>query len=72
MPLEHVSAPSSKPRRRKYGGPKDSDDEGDELGQPEDEDFLNAADGVRLVRDPLTDTLAPPSVENAVWQRISR
>ena len=51
---------------------QDSDDEGDTIDQPEDEDFLNVQDAIRLVRDPLTDTFAPSEVQAAVWGRISR
>lgn len=35
-------------------------------------DFLGAADALKLVRDPSTDTLAPARVEQMVWQRIAR
>ncbi|KAJ3531640.1 hypothetical protein NM688_g7544 [Phlebia brevispora] len=71
VPLSHVSAPSSKRRRRDYPRPKDSDDEGDEDGLADEEEFLNALDAIRLVRDPLTETRASPAVEEAVWRKVS-
>ena len=37
----------------------------------ENDDFITAADAVKLVRDPLVDTLAPQKVQDIVWKRIS-
>ncbi|PCH33386.1 SGT1-domain-containing protein [Wolfiporia cocos MD-104 SS10] len=72
IPLSHVSSPSSKPRRRRYPGARESDDEGDIAGDVQDEDYISVQDALRIVRDPLVDTLAPSQVEETVWQRISR
>ena len=36
------------------------------------DDFLNIADALKLVRDLSTDTQAPARVEQAAWQRIAR
>jgi len=46
----------------------DSDDES--LGVVEDDEFIAAVDGLKVVRDPLIDTFAP-GAEKAVWRRIS-
>ncbi|KAH9937432.1 SGT1-domain-containing protein [Fomitopsis serialis] len=70
IPLLHVSAPSSKPHRRRYPRTKDSDDEGD-FTQDDDDSFISVSDALTAVRDPLVDTLAPPEVEQHVWKRIS-
>ncbi|KAI0768553.1 SGT1-domain-containing protein [Trametes elegans] len=71
VPLSHVSAPSSKTRRRRYL-PHQGDDEEAGLNDAEDEeDFITATDAVKLVRDPLIQTTAPEKVEQTVWQRIS-
>ncbi|KAH9890964.1 SGT1-domain-containing protein [Cubamyces lactineus] len=71
VPLSHVSAPSSKNRRRRYL-PHQSAEEGEELHEDEDEeDFISATDAVKLVRDPLVDTTAPSKVEEVVWKRIA-
>ncbi|KAI0274784.1 SGT1 protein-domain-containing protein [Gloeopeniophorella convolvens] len=64
IPLSHVSPPSSRRRRHKAGG--DDDDSG------ETEDHLDISDALKLVRDASVDTQAPRSVEQTVWQRISR
>ena len=37
----------------------------------ENDDFITAVDAVKLVRDPLVDTLAPQNVQDIVWKRIS-
>ncbi|EMD41652.1 hypothetical protein CERSUDRAFT_90221 [Gelatoporia subvermispora B] len=71
IPLSHVSAPSSKSHKKRYPGAKDSDNEGDITNVIEDDDFITVEDAVKLVRDPLVDTLAPPDVEKAVLNRIS-
>lgn len=71
MPLSHVSAPSSKRRRRGYPRAADSDDEGEGVKQSDEEDFIAAQDAIGLVRDPRADTLAPGPVEEAVWKKIS-
>jgi len=65
VPLTYIS-PSYRERRRKT---LDSDDEN--LGVVQDDEFIAAADGIRVVRDPLIDTFAPEAVEKAVWRRIS-
>ncbi|OCH96667.1 SGT1-domain-containing protein [Obba rivulosa] len=70
IPLSHVSASSSKPHRKKYPGAKDSDDEGGIDNANDEEDYITAQDAVKLVRDPLINTLAPPEVQEAVWKRI--
>ncbi|KAI0359104.1 SGT1-domain-containing protein [Trametes cingulata] len=71
IPLSHVSAPSSKTRRRRYLPHQSAEDE-EELNENEDEeDFITATDAVKLVRDPLVQTTAPEKVEEVVWMRIS-
>ncbi|OBZ79729.1 Protein SGT1 [Grifola frondosa] len=72
IPLSYVSAPSSKPRRRRHPGAKDSDDEGDIAEDNDGEDFISIPDALKVVRDPLVNTRAPTNVEQTVWQRISR
>ncbi|THH02483.1 hypothetical protein EW026_g363 [Hermanssonia centrifuga] len=67
VPLSHISAPSSKERRRGY--PRAHADE-DEIEQPDEEDFITASDAIKLLRDSLADTRASQDVENAVWHRI--
>ncbi|KAH7915115.1 SGT1-domain-containing protein [Hygrophoropsis aurantiaca] len=69
IPLEHISAPSRIRRRRRLPASKDSDDEGD-IGDDADE-YLAPDDALALIRDRDVDTLAPRSVEDIVWQRIS-
>ncbi|GBE78093.1 hypothetical protein SCP_0109750 [Sparassis crispa] len=69
VPLSHVSAPSSKPRRSRYRGVKETEDD-DNITEDETEDFIAVQDALKLVIDPLTDTLAPSQVETAVWSRI--
>ncbi|TFY56123.1 hypothetical protein EVJ58_g7833 [Rhodofomes roseus] len=69
IPLSHVSAPSSKPRHRRYPQTKDNDDEGDPT-QDDIDDYISVLDASRVVRDPLIDTLAPSAVEQLVWKRI--
>ncbi|KZT74872.1 hypothetical protein DAEQUDRAFT_659111 [Daedalea quercina L-15889] len=71
IPLSHVSAPSSKPHRSRHPRSKDSDDEGDIAQGDDDDGFITVADALKLVRDPLIDTLAPPTAEQLVWKRIS-
>lgn len=70
VPISHVSSPSRKRRRRRLPGAKESDDEGDNIGDP-DEEFITAQDAVKSVRASPSDTRAPPEVERIVWQRIS-
>jgi hypothetical protein len=65
VPLTYIS-PSYRERRRKS---LDSNDEN--IGGVEDDEFIAAADGIRVVSDPLIDTFAPGAVEEAVWRRIS-
>ncbi|KAI0662562.1 SGT1-domain-containing protein [Cubamyces menziesii] len=70
VPLSHVSAPSSKTRRRRYLPHQSAEEE--ELHEDEDEDdFITATDAVKLVRDPLVDTTSPSKVEEVVWKRIA-
>ncbi|ESK98503.1 suppressor-like protein [Moniliophthora roreri MCA 2997] len=65
--LSHVSPPSKVTKsRRRPGKLRDSDDEDEDI-----EDFLVVDDALKVVRDPLTDTLAPPEVTNIVRGRIS-
>ncbi|TBU34976.1 SGT1 protein-domain-containing protein [Dichomitus squalens] len=70
VPLSHVSPPSSK-TRRKYVPYGDDDNENQIDESEENHDFITAADAVKLVRDPLVDTLAPQNVQDVVWKRIS-
>ncbi|KAI1797621.1 SGT1 protein-domain-containing protein [Ganoderma leucocontextum] len=71
VPLSHISSPSSKTRRRKYVSRQDNDDE-DNIAEDQDNDeFITAVDAVKLVREPLADTLAPQNVQDVVWKRIS-
>ncbi|KAG1757291.1 SGT1 protein-domain-containing protein [Suillus lakei] len=70
IPLQHISAPSKPKRRRRFPGSKDSDDEGDIVGD-DLEEYLAIDDALKLVRDATVDTRAPRTVENTVWQRIS-
>ncbi|KAG1829232.1 SGT1-domain-containing protein [Suillus subalutaceus] len=70
IPLQHISAPSKPKRRRKFPGSKDSDDEGDIVGDDLDE-YLAIDDALKLVRDATVETRAPRTVENTVWQRTS-
>ncbi|EJF66458.1 hypothetical protein DICSQDRAFT_176292 [Dichomitus squalens LYAD-421 SS1] len=70
VPLSHVSPPSSK-TRRKYVPYGDDDTENQMDESEENHDFITAADAVKLVRDPLVDTLAPQNVQDVVWKRIS-
>ncbi|KXN83606.1 hypothetical protein AN958_01171 [Leucoagaricus sp. SymC.cos] len=69
IPLSHTSPPSRKRRRRKYTDNADSGEE-DHLND-EDDEYLASQDGVKLVRDDITNTLAPEKVEATVWRRIS-
>ncbi|KAG1773045.1 SGT1-domain-containing protein [Suillus occidentalis] len=70
IPLQHTSAPSKPKRRRIFPGAKDSDDEGDIVGD-DLEEYLAIDDAIKLVRDATVETRAPRTVENTVWQRIS-
>lgn len=70
VPLQHVSALSKPKRRRRFPGSKDSDDEGDIVGD-DLEEYLAIDDALKLVRDLTVETRAPRTVENTVWQRIS-
>ncbi|KAI0823078.1 SGT1-domain-containing protein [Trametes gibbosa] len=68
IPLSHVSAPSSKTRRRR----QQDTEEREESDEPYDEqEFITATDAVKLVRDPLVQTLAPERVEQVAWMRIT-
>ncbi|KAF9474292.1 SGT1-domain-containing protein [Pholiota conissans] len=69
IPLSHVSPSHRKRYPRKIPGAADSDEEDNIVA--EDESFIAAEDAVYLVRDTSTDTLAPPSIEKIVWNRIS-
>lgn len=66
--LSHVSPSYRKRHHRKL--PNAADEDEDENPVEDDETFIAAEDAVRLLRDSLTDTLAPPAVEEIVWQRI--
>jgi hypothetical protein len=70
IPLQHVSAPSKPKRRRKFPGSKDSDDEGNIVGD-DLEEYLAIDDALKLVRDATVETRAPRTVEKTVWQRTS-
>ncbi|CAL1696402.1 unnamed protein product [Somion occarium] len=69
VPLSHVSALASKPRRRKYAGAKDSEGK-DDLAELDNEDYINVQDAPKVVRDISVETRAPQAVEDAVWKRI--
>ena len=71
MPLSHVSPPPRKRGRRRLPNPKNSDDEGDNIGQDNNEDWIAAPDALTLVRDTTVNTQAPLEVERLVWLRIS-
>ena len=67
--ISHVSPPSRNPRRRQNFD--DGDDEDGLMREDELEDYLAVEDAIEILRDPHTDTLAPPAVEKTVWSRIS-
>ena len=67
IPLSHISAPSSKPRRRKYSISQDSDNEEDTL---DDTNYINVQDAMKVLRDSVENTVAPKAIEEAVWNRI--
>ncbi|KAJ3006221.1 hypothetical protein NUW54_g4020 [Trametes sanguinea] len=69
IPLSHVSAPSARIRRRRYL-PHQSEEEEEQL-EKDEEEYILATDAVKLVRDPLVETVAPETVEQTVWKRIS-
>ncbi|KJA26048.1 hypothetical protein HYPSUDRAFT_36895 [Hypholoma sublateritium FD-334 SS-4] len=66
--ISHVSPSYRKRHHRKL--PNAADEDGDENPVEDDETFIAAEDAVRLLRDSLIDTLAPPAVEEIVWKRI--
>lgn len=68
IPLSHSSPPSRKRIRRKILDSTESDNEGSDN---DDDEFITPDDAVKLVRSPFVETLAPPIVEKAVWERIS-
>lgn len=68
IPLSHISAPSSKRRRRRYPGTGDSDNEDDAV---DSEHYLDVKDALRVLLNDEVETEAPPAVESSVWQRIS-
>ncbi|KIJ45573.1 hypothetical protein M422DRAFT_166272 [Sphaerobolus stellatus SS14] len=75
VPLQFVSAPSTKRERRRthdFGG--DSDNEFDESGGADnmdmESDYISYEDAVKIVRNPKVDTLAPKEVEKAAFRRI--
>jgi hypothetical protein len=68
IPLSHSSPPSRKRSRRKMSGSTESDNEGSDN---DDDEFIAPDDAVKLVRGSFVETLAPPLVEKAVWERIS-
>lgn len=49
-------------------GSAESDNEGSDN---DDDKFITPDDAVKLVRGSFVETLAPPIVEKAVWERIS-
>lgn len=58
------------PRRSRYVGMLDSDDE-DASGQSQEhEDYITTQDAIKVVRDPSVDTRAPQLVEDAVVAKI--
>ncbi|KAJ8084332.1 hypothetical protein PM082_003101 [Marasmius tenuissimus] len=63
--LTHVSAPSKVHRKRRIAQHSDDEDE-------DAEDVLVVEDALKLLRDPILDTSAPPAVRSIVWQRISQ
>ncbi|EDR15436.1 uncharacterized protein LACBIDRAFT_301759 [Laccaria bicolor S238N-H82] len=67
IPLSHSSPPSRKRIRRKILDSTESDNEGSD----NDDEFITPDDAVKLVQNPFVETLAPPIVEKAVWERIS-
>ncbi|PPQ69622.1 hypothetical protein CVT25_013705 [Psilocybe cyanescens] len=69
IPLSHISPPSRKRHRRKLPGAADSDNEDAEHG--DDDIYLAVEDAIKIVRNTLTETVAPPAVEKIVWERIS-
>ncbi|THV06071.1 SGT1-domain-containing protein [Dendrothele bispora CBS 962.96] len=69
--LSHISPPSRNPNRHKHAGRIDSDDEDDRMNLDEEEEYLVVDDALKLLRDSVTDTRAPPKVEEIVWNRIS-
>ncbi|KAI0728590.1 SGT1 protein-domain-containing protein [Fomitopsis betulina] len=71
LPLSHVSAPSSKPRRSRYSQNRDSDDDKEITNSNDNEDYISVPDALMVVRDPLVDTIVPSAAEQLVWKRIS-
>ncbi|TFK76805.1 hypothetical protein BDN72DRAFT_754724 [Pluteus cervinus] len=71
IPISYVSSPSRQRRRRKLPGAPDSDDE-DFTENNVDDDYLELEDAVKFLRDPQTNTNAPPEVEQVVWKRIEK
>lgn len=67
IPIIHVS-PKSRVRRRQKLLP---DSDGESLENEENEEFIATVDALKLIRDPQSNTLAPPDVEKLVWDRIS-
>jgi hypothetical protein len=67
IPIVHVSPKSSVRRRQKLS----PDSDGESLENEENDEFIATVDALKLVRDPQSDTLAPPDVEKLVWDRIS-
>ncbi|KAI0076274.1 SGT1-domain-containing protein [Panus rudis PR-1116 ss-1] len=66
VPLSQISPPSSRPAKRKYPGVRD--EEG--IDEANDDEWISVPDAIKVVRDPLIDTLASQEVENDVWKRI--
>ncbi|KAI0029146.1 SGT1 protein-domain-containing protein [Vararia minispora EC-137] len=75
IPLKHFS-PSSTRRRRRRALADDADgdelDSGNVVNPEKADDWLSVQDALRLVRDPVEDTKAPPAVDEIVWERIKR
>ncbi|KAF9519810.1 hypothetical protein BS47DRAFT_997934 [Hydnum rufescens UP504] len=69
IPILYTTSPHVPRHRRSLPGrTEDSDGEGDDPHS--DDEYLGPADALRLLRDPLVDTLAPPEVEVRAWERI--
>jgi hypothetical protein len=67
IPLAHVSLKSGERRRQNLS----HDSDGESLENGANDEFIATSDALKLIRDPHTDTLAPPAVEKLVWDRIS-
>lgn len=66
IPLSHVSAPSSKPKRPQVKSLGEDEDGLDE----ENEDYISVPDAIKVVRDMSVATQASAEIEKAVGKRI--